>query len=131
MVAYTKKAAQKYADIKRELVELAVEETNQSFRNSGLGHVRVELAYTYETDYAEEGEHFDHLWRFADKGDGYMEEVHALREKRDADVAVLVVDDRKGSAWQAEYSPMSKTPSPSCITSARLRPIRWHTKSAT
>ena len=96
MVAYTKKAAQKYADIKRELVELAVEETNQSFRNSGLGHVRVELAYTYQTDYAEEGEHFDHLWRFADKGDGYMEEVHALREKHDADVAVLVVDDRKG-----------------------------------
>ena len=96
MVAYTKKAAQKYADIKRELVELAVEETNQSFRNSGLGHVRVELAHTYQTDYAEEGEHFDHLWRFADKGDGYMEEVHALREKHDADVAVLVVDDRKG-----------------------------------
>jgi hypothetical protein len=96
MVAYTRKAAQRYLDINRELVELAIEETNQSFRNSGLARIRVELVHTYETAYVEDGEHFDHLWRFADKGDGYMEEVHALREKHDADVAVLVVDDPKG-----------------------------------
>jgi hypothetical protein len=96
MVAYTGKVARKYADIRRELVELAIEETNQSFRNSGLGHVRVELVQTYQTDYVEEGEHFDHLWRFADKGDGYMEEVHGLRGRHDADVALLIVDDPKG-----------------------------------
>ena len=50
----------------------------------------------YQTDYVEEGEHFDHLWRFADKGDGYMEEIHGLRDKYHADVAVLMVDDPKG-----------------------------------
>lgn len=96
MVAYTKKAAQKYADIRRELIELAVEETNQSFRNSNLGHIRLELVHSYQTDYVEEGEHFDHLWRFADKDDGYMEEVHGRRVIDDADVAILIVDDAKG-----------------------------------
>ena len=45
--------------------------------------------HAYQTDYVEKGEHFDHLWRFADKGDGYMEEIHGLRDKYRADVAVL------------------------------------------
>jgi hypothetical protein len=44
----------------------------------------------------EEGTHFDHVWRFADRGDGYMEEVHGLRDKYRADVAILIVDDPKG-----------------------------------
>ena len=49
----------------------------------------------------EEGEHFDHVWRFADKGDGYMEEIHGLRNKHKADVAVLLVDDRRMRAGDA------------------------------
>jgi hypothetical protein len=96
IVAYTKKAAGNYADIKRELVELAVEEANESFRVSNLGHIKLRLVHAYETDYVEEGAHFDHVWRFADKGDGYMEEIHGLRNKHRADVALLVVDDAHG-----------------------------------
>lgn len=96
MVAYTKRAASNYADVRRELVEFAIEEANQSFRNSNLGYVKLKLVHTYQTGYEEEGTHFDHLWRFADKGDPYMEEAHGLRDKYDADVAVLIVDDPKG-----------------------------------
>jgi metallopeptidase family M12-like protein len=96
LVAYTKKAAANYADVKRELVDLSIEEANESFRNSGVGQVQLRLVHAYETDYVEEGAHFDHVWRFADKGDGYMEEVHGLRNKYKADVAILIVDDPKG-----------------------------------
>ena len=96
IVAYTKKAADHYADIKRELIDLAIEEANASFRRSNLGHIRLRLVHAYRTDYAEEGTHFDHVWRFADKGDGYMEEIHGLRDAHRADVAVLIVDDAKG-----------------------------------
>ncbi len=96
VIAYTKKAAAHYTDIKRELVDLAIEEGNESFRNSGVGNVKLRLAHAYQTDYVEEGAHFDHVWRFADKGDGYMEEIHPLREKHKADVAVLIVDDPAG-----------------------------------
>src|SRR5262249_36060736 len=62
----------------------------------GVGQVKLRLVHAYQTDYVEEGEHFDHVWRFADKGDGYMDEIHPLRDKYRADVAVLIVDDPKG-----------------------------------
>jgi hypothetical protein len=58
--------------------------------------VRLELAHAYQTDYQESGTHFDHVWRFADKGDGVMEEIHAVRDRHAADVAVLVVHDPRG-----------------------------------
>jgi hypothetical protein len=96
IVAYTPKVAASYGDVRRELAEFAIEEANQSFRNSKLGFVRLKLVHAYQTDYVEEGEHFEHLWRFADRGDGYMDEIHGLREAYDADVAILIVDDPKG-----------------------------------
>jgi Metallo-peptidase family M12 len=96
IIAYTRKAAANYTDIKSELVDLSIEEGNESFRMSGLGNIKLRLVHAYQTDYVEEGAHFDHVWRFADKGDGYMEEVHALRDRHRADVAVLIVDDPQG-----------------------------------
>ena len=96
IVAYTNQAASNYPDIEHELVDLAIGETNKSFRLSNLGHIKLRLVHAYQTDYVEEGAHFDHVWRFADKGDGSMEEIHGLRDKYRADVAILVVDDPKG-----------------------------------
>ena len=81
IVAYTNKAASTYSDIEHELVELAIGETNKSFHLSNLAHVKLRLVHAYATDYVEEGAHFDQVWRFADKGDGYMEEIHSLRRR--------------------------------------------------
>jgi hypothetical protein len=91
--AYTRKAARNYTDIRREVVDLSIAQANESFRRSNLGNIKLRLVHAYQTDYVEEGEHFDHVWRFADKGDGYMDEIHGLRDKYHADVAVLIVDD--------------------------------------
>src|SRR5690348_3327994 len=96
IVAYTRKAASSYSDVKRELVDLSIEEANNSFRVSNLGNIKLRLVHSYQTDYVEQGAHFDHVWRFADKGDGYMDEIHPLRDQYKADVAVLIVDDPKG-----------------------------------
>src|SRR5215831_16234358 len=96
IVAYTPKAAAHYTDVQRELVELAIEEGNESFRLSGLGQIKLRLVHAYLTNYVEEGAHFDHVWRFADKGDGYMDEIHGLRNKYHGDVAILIVDDPQG-----------------------------------
>jgi hypothetical protein len=76
IVAYTRKAASYHVDPSRELVALSIELANQTFRNSKLGHVKLHLVHAYQTDYEEEGQHFDHLWRFADKDDGYLDEIH-------------------------------------------------------
>jgi len=96
IVAYTSKAAGSYADVKRELVDLSIEEANNSLRMSNLGNIKLRLVHSYQTDYVEQGAHFDHVWRFADKGDGYMDEIHPLRDKYKADVGVLIVDDPQG-----------------------------------
>jgi hypothetical protein len=98
LVAYTKKTAGNYADVKRELIELSIEEGNESFRISKLDNVKLRLVHAYQTNYEEDqdGEHFDHLYRMVDKGDGHMEEVHTLRDKYRADVVVLIVDDPIG-----------------------------------
>ena len=96
LVAYTKKAASYYGDIEHEVIALAIEEANESFRISNLGNVRLRLVHAYQTDYVEEGGQFEHLWRLADRGDGYMDEVHGLRDNFLADVVVLIVDDRQG-----------------------------------
>jgi hypothetical protein len=96
IVAYTKKAASHYADIVKDMIDVAIAQTNQSFRDSGAGNVRVKLAHAYQTDYVENGSHFDHVYRFRNKGDGSMDEIHGLRAKYAADVAVLIVDDPMG-----------------------------------
>ena len=96
LVAYTRKAAQHYYEIEREVVALAIEEANHSFRLSGIGHIRLRLAHTFQTGYVERGSHFDHVWSMADKDDEHMERIHALREAYRADVAILIVDDPKG-----------------------------------
>lgn len=102
LVAYTKAAARYYGDIERDLLALAIEDGNQSFRNSGLGNVSLELVHSYETGYVESGSHFNHVFRFADKRDGIMDEVHGLRDRYRADVAVLVVDDPMGCGLAAQ-----------------------------
>jgi Metallo-peptidase family M12 len=96
IVAYTKAAAKNYADIVREVIEPAVEAGNESFQMSGIGHIKLHLVHAYQTDYVEAGDQFVHLWRFADKGDGHMDEIHELRDRYRADVAILVVDDADG-----------------------------------
>ncbi|MFM9940819.1 MAG: M12 family metallo-peptidase [Hyphomicrobiaceae bacterium] len=97
MVVYTAKAARHYSDIRRDLIELAMEETNQSIVGSKINNVAVRLVHTHLTDYVEDGaEHFDHVWRMVDKGDGFMEELHRLRDEKKADVVILVVDDSSG-----------------------------------
>lgn len=96
MVVYTAKAAAHYDDIRRDLIELAVEDTNESFRRSGIDGLTARLAHVHQTDYDETGaEHFDHVWRMVDR-DRFMEEVPRLRDEKKADVVVLIVDDATG-----------------------------------
>lgn len=102
IIAYTKAAAAHYSDIETDLIPLAIEQANESFRMSGITNVQLELAYAYETNYVENGTHFEHVFRFADQNDGYMDEVHALRDKYRADVGILIVNDPHGCGLSAE-----------------------------
>lgn len=105
LVAFTRAAASHYTDVAKDLVALAIADANASFQNSRVGDVRLKLVHAYETDYVEKGSHFDHVFRFADKGDGELEEVHPLRDAHNADLAVLIVDDANGCGLAAGVAP--------------------------
>ncbi len=104
IVAYTKQAASHYTDIEKDLIMLAVEEANQSLVNSKVDNVQFKLVHAYETDYMESGTHFDHVFRFAYDHDGYMDEIHRLRDQYGADVAILVEHDPHGCGLSAQVA---------------------------
>lgn len=97
LFAYTKKAASHYTDIRNDVIALAVEQSTQSFRNSKVDNVTVTVAGSYLVDYDEGDDNlFNHLWNFADRGDGHLDEIHKLRDEKKADVAILLVDNPTG-----------------------------------
>ena len=87
LVLYTQNAQDSLSNIKNTILT-AVALTNQSFINSQINY-RIELVYAGQTNYTESG-YITDLTRFGTAGDGYMDEVHALRNKYSADVCVLL-----------------------------------------
>ena len=67
----------------------AIAYANQSFVNSQINY-QIELVYAGQTNYTESGSINTDLSRFKNAGDGYMDEVHTLRNKYSADVCVLL-----------------------------------------
>lgn len=90
LVLYTSEAQLSVSNIKNTILT-AVALTNQSFFNSQI-HYQLELVYAGRTNYDEVGI-FTDLNRFQTDGDGYMDEVHVLRNKYSADVCVLLSSD--------------------------------------
>jgi hypothetical protein len=96
MILYTLKAASRYIHGPADLIELAVEQANETFRNSGIGNVSLRLVHTQLLSYDETGAtHFDHLYRMVD-GVGIFKDVRHLRDEKRADIVGLILDDPSG-----------------------------------
>jgi hypothetical protein len=93
IVLYTPNAQASVSNIKNTVLT-AFELTNASFINSNINY-EIELAYTGLTNYTETGntasDFSTSLSRFRTNGDGYMDEVHVLRNRYSADVCILLV----------------------------------------
>ena len=74
------------------LIDLMIAETNLAYAESGVRH-RMALVARSEVRYAETGDSFIDLHRLKDPSDGYMDEVHALREASGADLVHLLFDE--------------------------------------
>ena len=72
------------------LAPLLIAEANEGLRNSGVP-VRYELAGTAITQYAQSGTTKTDLGRLRAPTDGYMDEVHALRKEKAADMVVAIM----------------------------------------
>ena len=96
MVLYTQRVAAKYVDVNTDLMALSIEQTNESFKNSGLGNIDLNLVHAQKIDYDERGgDYFSNLYRMVD-GDGVFAMVRRLRDEKRADVVALIVDDPSG-----------------------------------
>ena len=88
----------------RANIDLAVAVTNEAYRASGVRQ-RVNLVGAVQVDYRE-SETFgkgvgisnqnEDLRRLESESDGYMDEVHALRDSYAADIVYLIVDQQGG-----------------------------------
>jgi peptidyl-Asp metalloendopeptidase len=104
MLLYTKRAASRYLRPDR-LLAMAVEQANDTFRNSGLGNISLRLVHTQAVDYDEsEGEHFDHLYRMVD-GVGPFKDIRKLRDEKKADIVGLVLEDPSGCGLSTRVAP--------------------------
>jgi hypothetical protein len=71
------------------LIQLAIDETNQAYANSQMAP-RVRLVHTAESAYTESGNMSTDLTRLRSTSDGYMDEVHGLRDTYKADQVTLI-----------------------------------------
>ena len=90
-VVATNDAVAAYGGNMAALVDLAVAESNQGYVNSNVG-INMVLASYSTTTYATAGMSTD-LSRFRGTNDGYMDNIHALRDSAGADMVMLVAND--------------------------------------
>jgi peptidyl-Asp metalloendopeptidase len=92
LVVYTASAATAAGTIGAK-IQLAVDETNVSYLNSGI-NINMVRVHTAQVTYNESGRSFSqHVASLRGTTDGLMDNVHTLRNTYAADVVVLVVND--------------------------------------
>ncbi|MBI2381733.1 MAG: hypothetical protein HYV16_13360 [Gammaproteobacteria bacterium] len=89
LVAYTPAVAAKHGNM-GSFINLAIAETNQGYGNSGV-NITAELAASVQVSYTETGNFDTDLSRFRGTSDGYMDNIHTLRDQNAADLNMLMV----------------------------------------
>lgn len=98
-------------------IDLAVVETNDAFATSGAAQ-RIRLVGAVEVDYDESNSMETHLRRLADPSDGYLDEVHSLRDSYAADLVHLAFGGGCNRFFLAGIAHTMVEPSPSFESSA-------------
>jgi len=107
MLLYTNRVAQRYTRSPEDLLALGVEETNETFRNSGLGNIRLRLVHSQSVEYdAAANDQFTHLYAMID-GVGPLKDVKRLRNEKRADIVGLIIDNPKGCGLATRVGPES------------------------
>ncbi|HMP73567.1 MAG TPA: zinc-dependent metalloprotease family protein [Kiritimatiellia bacterium] len=81
-------------------IQNAIAQANLVMGNSQLD-VAIRLVYLGEVDYVESGDMFTDLNRLTDTHDGFLDEVHCLRDLHGADLVQLITESGQfgGLAW--------------------------------
>ena len=107
MVLYTANVAKRYVRDPADLLALAIEEANATFRNSGIGNITLRLVHTELIEYDEtEDDQFTHLYTMVD-GLGPFGNVAKLRDEKHADIVGLIIDNPTGCGLSTRIGPTS------------------------
>ena len=90
LAVYTPTATALYGgpdEIKAEL-DLAIAEANQAYANSGVA-LRLNLVFATEVSYTPHNDGETNVARLQDPNDGYLDEVHDMRDRHAADIVTL------------------------------------------
>ena len=71
-------------------IDFSVAQTNMAYTNSGV-HQRIHLVQAVEVDYVSDGYTNTDVTRLEDPDDGFMDSIHALRDRYSADLVHLLV----------------------------------------
>ena len=93
MVAYTPAARDAAGGVPamQALIALGVTETNAAYANAGVIQ-RIRLVHAVEVSYTESGDFATDLNRVAGKTDGYIDNIHTLRDQYGADAVSLWIE---------------------------------------
>jgi len=107
MLLYSRNVAELYVRKPEDLLALAIEETNQTFKNSGLGNIKLRLVHTQVVDYdTSEDDQFTNLYTMVD-GLGPFKDVKTLRDEKRADIVGLIIDNPSGCGLSTRIGPSS------------------------
>jgi hypothetical protein len=108
LVVYTASAASATSSI-TNLIQLAVDETNTSYLNSGVGITSLRV-HTAQVTYNEAHRSYSqHVNALKSTTDGIMDNVHTLRNTYAADLVVLVVNDSEACGMAAAIKATAST----------------------
>jgi Metallo-peptidase family M12B Reprolysin-like len=104
MVMYTRQALDGFGSEARVLavIDLLVTEANDAFQNSRIP-TRLRLVYTGVIDYAESGDSVTDINRLSRPNDGFLDDVHALRDRYAADLVMLITEKLEGGVEGRAY----------------------------
>jgi len=107
MVLYTGNVTKHYVRDPADLLALAIEETNETFRNSGLRNINLRLVHSQLIDYdGTADDQFIHLYTMVD-GLGPFKDVKKLRNEKRADIVGLIIDNPNGCGLATRIGPES------------------------
>lgn len=110
MVVYSAQSGSILGSAAQSFAQQAVDSVNTSWANSGI-LPRLSLVYTYVSSYSESGDFNTDLNRITSTTDGYMDEVHTLRDQYGADMVSLIIENGQycGLGWIGPYAPYAFT----------------------
>jgi len=93
MVVYTQQTENSWGGAANTIANItqAVTNMNVSMSNSGINNVTFRLVHTAKVSYTESGNFSTDLTRLSGNGDGFMDNVHALRDQYGADLVSLII----------------------------------------